>query len=151
MRTSICLHDTGTIVPRAARGAAVFRRSWISAGRYLGLAALGVVLAVATHALLSGAAAPARSSTLAALAAGLGLIRVWQGFDSDRLGRALAWIGAGAAVIALAIAAVPGNAPLLASAFAIAGAAAAADHNRETGLWVPTAAASLALAILSLA
>lgn len=151
MRTSICLHDTGTIVLRTPRRVAIRTAAWISGGPYLGLAALGVLLAVGFYAGLSASATGVRPEILAALAAGLGLILAWQGFDSARLARGLAGIGAGATAIALAIAALPANASLLAAAFAIAGLTAAANHARAPGLWVPTATAALTLAVLGLA
>ncbi len=151
MRTSVCLHDTGTIVLRSPLRAVATSARLIPGGRYLGWAALGVLLAVGIHAGLSASAASARIEILAALAGGLGVLLAWQGFDSTRLGRALAGIGAGTTVTVLAIAALPASTPLLATALAIAGAAAAVNHARETGLWVPTAAASLTLAILGLA
>ena len=151
MSTSISLpYDQSLVFKKSSRTAA-YTGSWISASRYLGLAALGVLLAVAAYAALTITAEPARFQILAALAAGLGLVQAWEGFDSGRLGRALTGIGAGGAVIILAIAALPAGAGLLAGAFLIAGLTAAAGHSRETGLWVPTAALALTLAVLSLA
>ena len=151
MRTSISLpYDQSLVFKKSSRTAA-YTGSWISGGRYLGLAALGVLLAVVAYAALTTIAEPARFQILAALAAGMGLVQVWEGFDNARLGRALTGIVAGGAVIVLAIAALPVDAGLLAGAFLTAGLTAAVGHNRETGLWVPAAALALTLAVLSLA
>ncbi len=149
MRTSISLLDTGTLVfNKATADRTAGKGTWTSAGRYLGWAALGVLLAVAVDALLTASADATRFQILAALAAGLGLTQVWRGFDG---GRALIGAAAGLAVIILATASVPAAANLLAGAYLIAGVTAAASHRRETALWVPTAALSLTLAVLSLA
>ncbi len=150
MKTSITWSDTGNLRFERPIRATAAGRFPINPGRYLGLAAAGVLLAVGVFAALTAGDSTTRFQVLSALAAGLGLIQAWHGLDSGRLGRALIGGGAGIGVIALAVAAAPVNAGLLAAAFLIAGVGAAISHSRQTGLWVPTAALALTLAVLSL-
>ncbi|MEM9533610.1 MAG: hypothetical protein AAGA23_21995 [Pseudomonadota bacterium] len=130
-------------------------RSWIRPLGAVALAmawiALGVVTALALEMGTAGLGAEAQVRILGALAAAFGMVHLWLGFDADNRSAAVSSVAAGAAIILLALNALPGNPLWIGVAYALGALASVFVMDRAQPLLLTVSGGLGTLAVITLA
>ncbi|MDJ0654993.1 MAG: hypothetical protein QNJ40_12605 [Xanthomonadales bacterium] len=122
----------------------------VGASLFFGWLAVGVAITVAVHAGFAGMEATDQIRILAALAAGFGAVNLWLAFDVVKPVAKAALGLSGAAMIVLAVNALPGNPALIAMAYLIGALAMVFGTRRTAPLLIVSGSGLAVLALLSM-
>ena len=121
------------------------------ASPFFGWLAVGVALAAAFHAGLTGMPTTDQFRVLAALAAGFGAVNLWLAFDAvQRVARVVLGVS-GVTMIVMTLNALPGNPMLIAAAYLLGAVSVVFSTDRTAPLLIASGSALAVLAVLSMA